>query len=105
MKALRAGAAVLLLVLAILLSVVALVLCLTLVLLPVGLIVAFAAVRLFTKALKLLMPRTADVERGIRKGLRVREMGAMATRAEKSARRTGRRMSKRIRRGRRRLRV
>jgi hypothetical protein len=103
MRALRAGAAVLVLVLVIVLSVVALVLCLTVVLIPVGLIVGFAAVRLFRTALKLLMPRPVDVQRGVRKGLRVQELRAVATRVEKSARRVRKRLPKRIRRWRRRL--
>jgi hypothetical protein len=103
MRALRAGAAVLLLVLAIVLSVVALVLCLTVVLLPVGLIVAFAAMRLFKTAFKLLLPRTAEVQRGVRKGLRVDELAAVATRVEKSVRRARTRLPERIRSWRRRL--
>ncbi len=103
MRALRAGAAVPLLVLAVVLSVVALVLCLTVVLLPVGLIVGFAAMRLFRTAVKLLMPRSADVKRGVRKGLHVPQLRAVATRIEKSARRVRKRLPKRIRRWRRRL--
>jgi len=107
MRALRAGAAVPLLVLAILLSVVALVLCLTLVLAPVGLLVGFVAVRLFKTALKLLLPRPADVQRGVRKGLRVDELNAAATRVErsvgKSVRRARKRLPKKVRRWRRRL--
>jgi hypothetical protein len=103
MRALRGAAAVPLLVLALVLSVVALVLCLTLVLLPVGLIVGFAALRLFRMALKLLMPRPADVQRGVRKGLRLQEMRAAVTRLEKSARRMRKRLPKRIRRWQRQL--
>jgi hypothetical protein len=103
MRVLRGAAAVPLLVLALVLSVVALVLCLTLVLLPVGLIVGFAALRLFRMALKLLMPRPADVQRGVRKGLRLQEMRAAVTRLEKSARRMRKRLPKRIRRWQRQL--
>jgi hypothetical protein len=103
MRVLRGAAAVPLLVLALVLSVVALVLCLTVVLLPVGLIVGFAALRLFRTALKLLMPRPADVRRGVRKGLRVQELRAAVTRVEKSARRVRKRLPKRIRRWRRHL--
>ncbi len=103
MRALRGAAAVPLLVLALVLSVVALVLCLTVVLLPVGLIVGFAAMRLFKVALKLLMPRPADIQRGVSKGLRLQELRAAVTRVEKSVRRIRKRLPKRIRRWRRRL--
>ena len=103
MRALRGAAAVPLLVLALLLSVVALVLCLTVVLLPVGLIVGFAALRLFRTALKLLMPRPADIQRGVSKGLRLEEMRAAVTRVEKSAKRMRKRLPKRMRKWRRQL--
>jgi hypothetical protein len=96
-RALRGSGAVLLLVLALVLSVLALVLSLTLVLLPVGLVVGYAAVRLFRTATKLLLPRPADVRRGVRKGLRVREVSAAAARAEKSAKRFGKRAKKGLR--------
>jgi hypothetical protein len=103
MRVLRAIAAVLLLVLAILLAVVAVVLCLTVVLLPLGLIVGYAAIRVFTSATKLLMPRTADLKRGARKSLRVREVNAAMTRAQTATKRVRKRVPKRIRKWRRRL--
>lgn len=103
MRVLRAVAAVLLLVLATVLAVLALVLCLTVVLLPLGLVVGYAAIRVFTYATKLLLPRTADLKRGARKSLRVREVNAAIARTRTAAKRIRKGMPKRMRKWRRRL--
>ncbi|MGI5131627.1 hypothetical protein ACQEVB_32830 [Pseudonocardia sp. CA-107938] len=91
MRAVRGAAAVLLLVLATVLAVLAVVLSLTLVLLPVGLLVGYAAARLFKLATKLLLPRAADVRRGVRKGLRLKEARAATEHMAKTAKRALRR--------------
>jgi hypothetical protein len=99
----RAVLAVLLLVLASVLLLVGVLLCVTVILLPLGVFVAFAAIRLFGMAVKLLLPRKADVERGVRKGLRVREFRDAASRTNKYAKHVRRRLRKRVRRVRRQL--
>ncbi|MCE3550931.1 hypothetical protein LWC33_05600 [Pseudonocardia sp. RS11V-5] len=102
-RALRAVAGVLVLVLATLLMVVGLVLCLTVVLLPVGLGVGFLAVKLGKAGVRLLLPRKVDVQRGLQGSLRVPEIRAAADRFARSTRRPRRRLRKRVRRARRRL--
>ncbi|GEL24897.1 hypothetical protein PSU4_38510 [Pseudonocardia sulfidoxydans NBRC 16205] len=87
MRALRAVSAVLLMVLGTLLLVVALVLCVTLVLLPLGVPLGFLAVKLWKYAVTLLLPRKADVRRGLRKGFRVKEIGDAASDVTRRSRR------------------
>ena len=48
----------------------AIVLSVTLVLLPVGLLLGFASLRLYRLGLKLIMPRPSDIQKGVRKELR-----------------------------------
>jgi len=102
-RALRAALAVLLLLLASVLLLVGVLLCVTVILLPVGVLVAFAAIRLFGMAVKLLLPRRADIQRGVRKGLRLREFHDAVTRAGKYAKHVRSRLRKRGRRVRRQL--
>jgi hypothetical protein len=97
-RALRAVAGVLLLVLATLLLVLGLVLCLTVVLLPVGLAVGFLAVTVGKVGIRLLLPRRVDVQRGLQKGLRMPELRAAADRLARSTRRPRRTLRKRVRR-------
>jgi hypothetical protein len=70
MKALRALAGVLVWLVASLLLVVAIVLCITVLLLPVGLVLGFAALRLYAVGLRLFLPRGRDIEKGVRKQAR-----------------------------------
>ena len=78
MRALRGAGAVLLMVLGTLSFVVALVLCVTIILLPLGIALGFLAVKLWKRAMTLL-PRQADVRRGLRKGFKVKEIGDAAS--------------------------
>jgi hypothetical protein len=105
MRALRAAGAVLLMVLGALLLVVALVLCVTIILLPLGILLGFVAVKLWKCALHLLLPRPADVRRGLRKGFRVREVRAAVARAGPRTARQRKRLSKKARKARRELRI
>ncbi|ODU23289.1 MAG: hypothetical protein ABT15_22175 [Pseudonocardia sp. SCN 73-27] len=59
--------------------VVALVLCVTIILLPLGIALGFLAVKLWKRAMTLLLPRQADVRRGLRKGFKVKEIGDAAS--------------------------
>jgi hypothetical protein len=102
-RALRAVGAVLLMVLGTVLLVVALVLCITIILLPLGLPVGYVAVRLWKYALQLLLPREADVRRGLRKGFRVREFRAAASQAGRHTARARKRLRKQARKTRRKL--
>src|SRR5690242_13504388 len=102
-RALRAVAGVLMLVLATLLMVIGLVLCLTVVLLPVGLGLGYLAVKLGKAGVRLLLPRKVDVRRGLQGSLRVPELRAAGERFARSTRRPRRRLRKRVRRARRRL--
>jgi hypothetical protein len=102
-RALRAAAAVLLMLLGTLLLVVALVLCVTVILLPLGIPLGFVAVKLWKYALKLLLPRQADVQRGLRKGFRVPELRAAAARTGRRMSRHRKRLSKKARKARRKL--
>jgi hypothetical protein len=102
-RALRAAAAVLLMLLGTLLLVVALVLCVTVILLPLGIPLGFVAVKLWKYALKLLLPRHADVQRGLRKGFRVPELRDAASRTGRRMSRHRKRLSKKARKARRKL--
>ncbi|MBC3189655.1 hypothetical protein H7X46_01055 [Pseudonocardia sp. C8] len=102
-RALRAVAAVLLFVLGTVLLVVALVLCLTAVLLPLGLVIGFAALWLWALGFRLLLPRKADVQRRLRTRLHVREIRGALSSAARPSKRTRRRTRKRVRAVRRRL--
>ena len=66
-RVLRAFGGVLLWLVATVLLVVALVLCLSVLLLPVGLLLGFAAVRLYGLGLRLLLPRSRDIRKGLLK--------------------------------------
>lgn len=70
MRALRTVGAVLAWLVATLLLVLAVVLCLTVVLLPVGLLLGFAALRLYGIGVKLIVPRSRDIEKGVHKQFR-----------------------------------
>ncbi|GAA4695524.1 hypothetical protein GCM10023215_36650 [Pseudonocardia yuanmonensis] len=96
-RALRAVAGVLLLVLGTLLLVVALVFCVTVVLLPLGLLVGFLALRLWGYGFRLLLPRKADVQRGLRKEFHVREIRGAVDQAARALRRPRRRLRKQVR--------
>ncbi|GAA1185206.1 hypothetical protein [Pseudonocardia alaniniphila] len=67
MRVLRVFGGVLLWLVATVLLVVALVLCLSVLLLPVGLLLGFAAVRLYGVGFRLLLPRSRDIRKGLRK--------------------------------------
>ena len=70
MRVVRTAGAGLAWLLATVLLVLAVVLSLTLVLLPVGLLLGYAAFRLYRLGLRLALPRTRDVRRGVRKEAR-----------------------------------
>jgi hypothetical protein len=67
MRVLRVFGGVLMWLVATVLLVVALVLCLSVLLLPVGLLLGFAALRLYGVGLRLLLPRSRDIGKGLRK--------------------------------------
>lgn len=97
MRALRAVGAVLLMVLGTLLLVVALVLCVTIILLPLGIPLGFLAVKLWKHAVTLLLPRQADVRRGLRKGFRVKELGDAASDITRRGKRLRKKAGKKVR--------
>ncbi|GAA4883209.1 hypothetical protein ACFQ34_04840 [Pseudonocardia benzenivorans] len=103
MRVLRGIGAVLLMVVGLLLSVVAIVLCVTIILLPLGIPLALLAVKLWRYAFTLMLPRQADVRRGLRKGFHVREMQDAASTARKEASRHGTRLRKKARKVRKKL--
>jgi hypothetical protein len=70
MRALRAVAGVLVWLLASLLLVLAIVLSVSVLLLPVGLVLGFAAIRLYAVGLRLFLPRGRDIAKGVRKQAR-----------------------------------
>jgi hypothetical protein len=86
MRGLRAFAGVLVWLLASLLLVLAIVLSITILLLPVGLVLGFAAIRLYAVGLRLFLPRGRDIEKGVRQ---------QARRWKKSARKSLRALWKR----------
>jgi hypothetical protein len=67
MRILRRLAGVLVWLVATVLLILAVVLSLTIVLLPLGVLVGFAALRLYGTGLKLLLPRSKDIEKHVRK--------------------------------------
>jgi hypothetical protein len=70
MRVLRSLAAVLIWLVASLLLVVSIVLCVTILLLPVGLLLGFVALRLYVVGFGLLLPRSREIEKGVRKQAR-----------------------------------
>lgn len=70
MRVLRTAGAALAWLLATVFLVLAVVLSLTLVLLPVGLLLGYAAFRLYRLGLRLALPRATDIEKGVRREAR-----------------------------------
>jgi hypothetical protein len=70
-RVLRGIAAVLLSLLASVLLTVSLVLCITVVLLPLGVPLLMVSIWLFKQGMRLLLPRKRDVQRSVRKALRI----------------------------------
>jgi hypothetical protein len=73
------------------------VLCITLILLPLGLPLMALALRLYGYGVQLMIPRTADVKRGMRKGLGLRAHGSVGgdvKRAKKRGKKSGRKLRK-----------
>jgi hypothetical protein len=70
MRALRALAGVLVWLVASLLLLLAVVLGVSIVLLPVGIVLGLAALRLYGVGLRLFLPRSRDIEKGVRKQAR-----------------------------------
>ena len=64
MRVLRVFGGVLLWLVATVILVVALVVCLSVLLMPVGLLLGFAALRLYGVGLRLLLPRSRDIRKG-----------------------------------------
>jgi hypothetical protein len=95
MRVLRVLGGVLLWLVATVLLVVALVLCVSVLLMPVGLLLGFAALRLYGVGFRLLLPRSRDIRKGLRKeGRRWRRKVPMPTLSRKRSglARTARRM-------------
>jgi hypothetical protein len=69
-RVVRALAGVLVWLVATVLMILAVVLSLTILLLPLGLLLGFAAVRLYGIGLVLLLPRSKDIEKHVRKRVR-----------------------------------
>jgi hypothetical protein len=96
MRLLRSIAAVLIWLVASLLLVVSIVLCITILLLPVGIVLGFASLRLYAVGFGLLLPRSKDVEKGIRRQARrwwrkspLRELSPKRTRRARKIMRLG----------------
>lgn len=89
MRVLRALAAIPIFLLATVLLIVAAVLCVTVLLLPLGIPLAIVATRLYAKGVKLLLPRSKELERGVR-GVLHRWTKSSAKRT-KTVRKAGRR--------------
>jgi hypothetical protein len=70
MRALRSLAAVLIWLVASLLLVLSIVLCITILLLPVGILLGLVSLRLYAVGFGLLLPRSRDIEKGVRKQAR-----------------------------------
>jgi hypothetical protein len=70
MRVLRSLAAVLIWLVASLLLVVSIVLCISILLLPVGMLLGFVSLRLYVVGFGLLLPRSREIEKGIRKQAR-----------------------------------
>ena len=70
MRTLRRVGAVVVCVLATVVLIVAVVLCITIVLLPVGLTLGYAAIRMYKWGIHLALPRSADVKKGVEKQVR-----------------------------------
>ena len=70
MRVLRSIAAVLIWLVASLLLVVSIVLCVTILLLPVGILLGLLSLRLYVKGFGLLLPRSRDIQKGVRKQAR-----------------------------------
>jgi len=87
MRVLRSLAAVLIWLVASLLLVVSIVLCVTILLLPVGVFLGLVSLRLYVVGFGLLLPRSRDIEKGVRRQVRrwwrkspVRELAPARTR-------------------------
>ena len=70
MRVLRSLAAVVIWIVASLLLLVSIVLCVTILLLPVGVMLGLLSVRLYVVGFGLLLPRSRDIEKGVRKQAR-----------------------------------
>lgn len=98
MRVLRSLAAVLIWLVASLLLVVSIVLCVTILLLPVGVLLGLVALRLYVMGFGLLLPRSRDVEKGVRK--QARRWWRKSPLRKVPAKRTGRRTRRIMRLGR-----
>jgi hypothetical protein len=90
-RLLRGLAAIVVFLLATVLLIVAIVCCVTIILLPLGIPLAFVALRLYAKGVRLLVPRSKEVERGVRKVWR-QKTKAPAKRVKKIRKRAGQRV-------------
>lgn len=70
MRVLRVVAGVVVWLVASVLVVVSVLLCVSVLLLPVGLLLGFAALRLYGMGFRLLLPRRRDIDRGVRRAAR-----------------------------------
>jgi hypothetical protein len=70
MRVLRSLAAIVIWLVASLLLVLSIVLCVTILLLPVGVLLGLVALRLYVVGFGLLLPRSRDLEKGVRKQAR-----------------------------------
>jgi hypothetical protein len=98
MRVLRSLAAVLIWLVASLLLVVSIVLCVTILLLPVGIFLGLLSLRLYVVGFGLLLPRSRDIEKGVRK--QARRWWHKSSLGELSPKRTRRRFRKIMRLGR-----
>lgn len=98
MRVIRSIAAVLIWLVASLLLVVSIVLCVTILLLPVGIFLGLFSLRLYAVGFGLLLPRSRDIEKGVRK--QARRWWRKSPLRELSSKRTRRKARKIIRLGR-----
>jgi hypothetical protein len=97
MRAVRGFCALLLWILATVLLLLAAVLSITIVLLPVGVPLGFAALRLYRLGLRLALPRGRDVRKGVRKEVRRWRKKSPVRELDRSVESAGRRACKAVR--------
>src|SRR5262245_54030362 len=100
MRVLRGFGALLVWVLATVVMVLALVLSVTIILLPVGLPLLAIGLRMYGYGVQLMIPRTPELKRGLRKRLGLRAHGSLegdAKRATKKTKRAGKKAHRTLR--------
>ena len=98
MRILRGLGAVAIWLLATVVMLVAVILSVTIVLLPLGLPLLALGLRLYGYGVQLMIPRTPELKRGLRKGLGLRPRGSVQDDAKRAGKKTKRSLRKKTRR-------